>query len=294
MDELRARLDAFARAYDRRHLGSDPLGIVRRFDRPEDLELVGLLAAGLAYGRVASIRASLDSLLRILGPRPGAFVEAYRPATDARRFEGFRHRFTSGRDVALLLHLVAQARAARGPSLEALFLEGDADPSSPTLEAAMDRFGDALFRFDARPFLDGGRVPPRDGARRLLPVPRNGSACKRHCLFLRWMVRPDDGLDLGLWSRVPPSRLVVPLDTHMERIAAALGWTRRRSPGWRMALEVTAALRRLDPEDPTRYDFPLSRLGILGIVRARGGRIRAGDVAAILDAAGGETRCETP
>jgi uncharacterized protein (TIGR02757 family) len=242
---------------------------------------------------VESIRGSLERLLAILGPRPAAFLDSYSPRRDASRFDGFRHRFSSGRDIALLLHVVAQARSAAG-SLEAFFVEGDADPRAATLEAAMDRFGERLFGLDARPFHRDGRVPARSGARWLLPVPGNGSACKRHCLFLRWMVRPDDGVDCGLWRRVPRSRLVVPLDTHMERLGRALGWTRRRSPGWPMALEVTEALRRLDPDDPTRYDFPLSRLGILGLVHAREGRIRPRDIAAILEPGEGGSACRMP
>ena len=89
------------------------------------------------------------------------------------------------------------------------------------------------------------------------------------------MVRPEDGVDCGIWSRVSPSRLVLPLDTHLLRVARALGWTRRKSASWPMALEVTARLRALDPADPTRFDFALSRLGILGLLDAPGGRLTA-------------------
>jgi uncharacterized protein (TIGR02757 family) len=174
--------------------------------------------------------------------------------------------------VALLLHLVRQAKERAG-SLEAFFLDGDADPEAPTLGPALDSFGTRLFALDGRPFVSDGVVPRRDGARWLLPLPAAGSACKRSCLFLRWMVRPDDGIDCGIWRRVSPSRLVLPLDTHLLRVARALGWTRRKSVGWPMALEVTARLRALDADDPIRFDFALSRLGILGLLQARGGRL---------------------
>ena len=103
-----------------------------------------------------------------------------------------------------------------------------------------------------------------------------GSACKRSCLFLRWMVSPDDGVDCGVWTRVSRARLVLPLDTHLFRVVRALGWTRRKSSGWAMALEATARLRALDPDDPIRFDFALSRLGILGLIPAPGGRLPAG------------------
>jgi uncharacterized protein (TIGR02757 family) len=96
----------------------------------------------------------------------------------------------------------------------------------------------------------------------LLPRPADGSACKRPLLFLRWVARPDDGVDLGLWTALDPARLVVPLDTHVHRIGYWIGLTSRRTASWRTALEVTAALRALDPADPTRFDFALAHLGI--------------------------------
>lgn len=284
MAALRTRLEALASVYGPSYLGTDPLELVRRHERPEDREIAGLLAAALAYGRVASVRASVEEVFRRMGSSPRRFVEAFDPRRDAARFEGFRHRWTTGRDVALLLHLAAQA-VERSGSLERFFAAGDPDPRSPTIEAAMNAFGRALFSLDARPFHPDGRVPPRSGARWLLPLPEAGSTCKRHCLFLRWMARPDDGLDCGVWPSIRPARLLVPLDTHMIRAARALGWTRYRSACWAMVLEVTAALRELDREDPTRFDFALCRLGILGRLRPRDGRMAPGQVAAALEAA---------
>jgi uncharacterized protein (TIGR02757 family) len=277
---LKETLDDLCRVYDRRFLETDPVGIVRRYDDPGDREVVGLLAAGLAYGRVASIRQSLERLLAALGTAPARFVASFDPRRDARRLEGFRHRFTSGRDISLLFHLLRQAR--EGGGLEAMFLAADSDPSCATIEAALEGFGQALFAQHGGPFVRDGFVPRRDGARWLLPLPSGGSACKRSCLFLRWMVRPDDGVDCGVWTRVSPARLVLPLDTHLQRVVRSLGWTRRRTPSWRMALEATARLRDLDPADPVRFDFALSRLGILGHLRARGGRLSAREVRAAL------------
>jgi len=270
---LKDDLEALCRRFDRRFLDSDPVGIVRRFDDPADREIAGLIAAGLAYGRVASIRTSLDQILGRLGPSPSRFVAAFDPKRDARRFDGFVHRFTKGEDVALLLHLVRQAQQAAG-SLEAFFLEGDSDPSSSTLGPALDSFGARLFSLDARPFTRDGLVPRRHGARWLLPLPSAGSACKRSCLFLRWMVRPDDGVDCGVWTRVSPARLVLPLDTHLVKVVRALGWSRWKTVGWPMALAATERLRALDADDPVRFDFALSRLGILGMLEARRGAVQ--------------------
>lgn len=278
---LRARLENLDERYRRGFLDSDPVGIVRRYEAPADREIAGLLAAGLAYGRVRSIRQSVDRLLGLIGPAPSRFVDAFEPSRDARRFDGFVHRFTKGRDIALLLWLVRQAREEAG-GLEALFLREDPDPGAATIGPALEAFGRRLFSSDARPFHADGRVPARSGTRWLLPLPSGGSACKRSCLFLRWMVRPDDGVDLGLWRGVPASRLVLPLDVHLQRVARCLGWTRRRNADWTMAQDVTARLRELDPADPTRWDFALSRLGILGVVSPVNGRMRRRDLEAAL------------
>src|SRR4030095_10459082 len=100
---------------------------------------------------------------------------------------------------------------------------------------------------------------------RFFASPRDGSACKRLNLFLRWMVRDGDGLDLGLWKGVSPRQLVLPVVNHLGRRARALGLTARRAPGWAMAVEATRSLALLDPADPVKYDFSLSRLGILDL-----------------------------
>ena len=104
----------------------------------------------------------------------------------------------------------------------------------------------------------------------LFPRPERGSACKRHNLFLRWVVRGPDGVDLGLWSAVSPRDLVVPLDTHMARLGGALGLTGRKTPDWGMAEEITDSLRLVCPEDPVKFDYPLTRLGISGCALAPG------------------------
>jgi uncharacterized protein (TIGR02757 family) len=108
------------------------------------------------------------------------------------------------------------------------------------------------------------------------PRPSGGSACKRLNLFLRWMVRRD-GIDPGGWSAVTPAQLIVPLDVHVIRVGQCLGLTRYRSPGWRMAADITAALRLVDPVDPVKYDFALCHLGMLG--HCGFGRYRGGDAA---------------
>ena len=95
----------------------------------------------------------------------------------------------------------------------------------------------------------------------LLPNPAMGSACKRLNLYLIWMVRRED-VDFGEWYNVPVSGLIIPLDRHMYTIGTTLGLTNRKQPDLRAALEITSAFRQIEPDDPVKYDFALTRLGI--------------------------------
>lgn len=258
--ELRKILDGVLAARGRDFLGNDPLGCVRRYDSPADLEIAAFLGAALAYGRVAIIRNNLDDLFRRMPEGPAAFVRDFDPARDSARLQGFRHRFNSGGDVACLCFMLQRMIGEAG-SLEGYFRLGD-DPLQGDIGPGLSDFCRRALEIDVSA-VAGVRQLPRDSTvRYFLPSPAHGSACKRLCMFLRWVCRPDDGIDLGLWEGIAPSRLVVPLDTHVARIARLLGFTRRQTPGWKMALEVTEALRQLDRDDPLRYDFALSHLGI--------------------------------
>jgi uncharacterized protein (TIGR02757 family) len=134
-------------------------------------------------------------------------------------------------------------------------------PGHADIEAALDGFGGEARAVDLRPAY--GRQPRRPGVWYFFARPASGGACKRLNLFLRWMVRRD-GVDPGGWSTIAPRQLVVPLDTHTIRVGQCLRLTRRASPGWKMASEITAALRAFDPDDPVRYDFALCHLSMMG------------------------------
>ena len=120
-----------------------------------------------------------------------------------------------------------------------------------------------MLSLDVSPFYLAGTIPPNAGIRFFFPSPLKGSACKRLNLFLRWMVRRGDEIDFGIWTEVSPAKLIMPLDTHVARIARRIGLTKMKQANWRMAQEVTRRLRAFDPEDPVKYDFALCRLGIL-------------------------------
>jgi uncharacterized protein (TIGR02757 family) len=157
----------------------------------------------------------------------------------------------------------------RSGSIEAFFLECDVGDAAD-VGAALDSFSTRARALDIRRAY--GRVPRRPGVWYFFPKPSAGSACKRLNLFLRWMVRHDE-IDLGVWNRLDPSRLIVPLDTHVIRLGRCLRLTRYASPGWRMAADITASLRALDPVDPVRFDFSICHVGMMnacGFARKQG------------------------
>lgn len=258
-DELLGpRLESLYQTFDHVDSATDPVHIVRRYAAADDREIVGFCAAALAFGRVASVLQSIEALLDVMGPHPAAFVRGFQPVRDSERIEPLVHRWIRGRDLIALL-LILQAMLRRAGTIEAFFLEGD-DPSTPDIGPALESFSSRALGVDVREAY--GRMPKRPGVCYFFPRPSAGSACKRLNLFLRWMVRRD-AIDLGVWTRVLPSRLIVPLDTHVIRVGQCLRLTRYTSPGWRMAAEITASLRALEPDDPVRYDFSLCHVGMM-------------------------------
>jgi uncharacterized protein (TIGR02757 family) len=253
------RFEELYRAFDHTSSASDPVHIVRRFPVRADREVVGFCAAGLAFGRVSSVLQSIEALLQVMGPEPAAFVHHFDPARDGTRLAPLVHRWIRGRDLVALL-LILQRMLREAGSIEAFFRESD-DPSQPHIGAALDGFSTRALRTDLRAAY-GRRVPKALGVSYFFPRPSSGSACKRLNLFLRWMVRRD-AIDLGVWTTVSPSRLIVPLDTHVIRLGRCLRLTKYTSPGWKMAEEITASLRKLDPDDPVRYDFSLCHVGMM-------------------------------
>lgn len=254
LPELGPRLRALEEEWRGRRLDSDPLLFPHRYPRPEDREIAAFLASSLAFGRVASICASLERLLGALGERPAATLRER--GGEVAGLDGFVHRWVDSGSLRPFLRAVgATLREER--SLGALFAAGDVGGAD--FVAPLDRFFSVLReRTDVAP---GRRT---QGLRFLLPSPGDGSACKRAHLFLRWMVRTDD-VDLGLWrgGLFSPARLLLPMDTHVHRISRYLGLTARPTADLRAAREATGWLSRVDPLDPVRFDWALSRLGIL-------------------------------
>jgi uncharacterized protein (TIGR02757 family) len=256
-DILKPRFDALASSFGVEHLSPDPLEVVREFADPRDVEVVGFFGSGLAFGSALGAVTSVRSLLARLPGAPAASALAWEHRRDRARLAGWRHRWIGGDEASLALASLGRMLREHG-SVEAFFAAGDPGPAPD----GTDTIGAAISSFATRGL---ALAPPHRSRhlRYLFVAPSGGGAAKRMCLYLRWMCRRD-GLDPGIWTSVDPSRLVVPLDTHVARIARYTGLLRRRSADWKAALEVTAELRRMDPADPVRYDYSLCRLGVLG------------------------------
>ena len=241
-------LEKLYREYNRRELVSpDPIQYLWDYNDPLDREIVGLISSSLAYGRVAQILNSVSSVIERM-PRPSVFLKRATAKSLRHTFDGFKHRFTTGDDLALMLYGAKRAIERHG-SLQGHFLMGYNENDGTILPALES-------------FVKGLLIDEDTGMSYLLPLPSRGSACKRLNLFLRWMVREDD-VDPGGWSGVPASKLVVPLDTHMDNICRTLGITGRKQANMKTTIEITDFFREMNPEDPVKYDFALTRLGIL-------------------------------
>jgi len=257
-------LDRFQRGFDAlARLSADPVEFPRRYPDPGDAEVAGLLAACLAYGRADVFKGKVEWVLAAGGPSPAEFAARLARDPDPRVLAGFRYRFNTGEDVAALLAAAGWVRERHG-SLGARFaaLLDEAGSGESPMRTTLSRFAGELRAAPPALALLGTRGGK--GLRHLCPDPAAGGVAKRWNLYLRWMVRGPDGVDLGIWRGVPPSALVVPLDTHVARVARRLGLTRRNDLSWRTAEEVTAALRVADAEDPVRFDFALCHLGMSG------------------------------
>jgi uncharacterized protein (TIGR02757 family) len=241
----------YERYNHRRYIPPDPLEFVHLYEHPGDREVVGLIASALAYGRVAQIHRSVSSVLKCMGPSPHGFILEHSPRFFRECFRGFKHRFTTHEQLTALLEALRTILIAHG-SLEACFTRG-LKREDATILGALSRFAEEL------------RDAMGESDAMFIPSPAKGSACKRLHLFLRWMVRRDD-VDPGVWKAVSPGLLLVPVDVHMHRMGALLGLTRRRQADLQAVQEITEGFRCVVPEDPVRYDFALTRIGIHGKV----------------------------
>ena len=264
LTEWREWLDEAAERFERPDfLDDDPLGIPHRYSDPQDVAVAGFFAATLAWGNRKSILKSCHALLDRMDDAPADFV-ASAGDVELARFDDFVHRTFQGEDARRFVLCLRSLQADGG--LHGAFRHAfSTAPDTPGRPGVPDA-GHALNAFKTRFFRDH----PAGRTSKHVADPVKGSAAKRLCMYLRWMVRSDRrGVDLGLWTDIPRSALRLPLDVHTGNVARELGLLQRKASDWRAVEEVTDVLRKLDPEDPVRYDFALFGMGVTGALKVK-------------------------
>jgi uncharacterized protein (TIGR02757 family) len=265
VNHLKDVLEKFYQDFDfTERLKHDPIEFPHRYKEAADIETVGFIASGLAYGKVELFKSVLETIFQKMGRHPHDFLRDSTPALREKLFSGIKYRFNETADLLGLFQILQQI-ILKYDSPGNLFLKYYSN-KDPDIAAALAGFVDAALQTDLSAVY-GKNIRPK-GLLQLFPSPAKGSACKRANLFLRWMVRKHD-IDFGIWESIPASKLVIPLDTHIAKISLCLGLTKRTSTGWKTAAEITDSLRRLDPEDPLKYDFALCHHGISGACKGR-------------------------
>jgi len=246
LTDLKEKLDAIYGRYNRReYVDPDPLFFLYDYPEIRDREIVGFVAASLAYGRVAMIMKIVRQVLEQMGPSPFDYLNNTGDESIDAGFMGFKYRFATGFHLANLLKGIKGVIAEFG-SLENCFSCSRGKMDDTVLTGLCNLY---------QSLTQAGDIG------HLLADPQKSSACKRSHLFLRWMVRKDD-VDPGGWDSVSPCKLLIPLDTHMHRIGKMLRFTSRKSPDKTCAIEITAGFREILNHDPVKYDFSLTRFGI--------------------------------
>jgi uncharacterized protein (TIGR02757 family) len=227
---------------------NDPISIPHQYKLKQDIEIAGLFAALLAWGQRVTIIRKCNELMSAMGNQPYQFIVNH-SAKDLKALRGFKHRTFNETD---LLYFVEALRSIykEHKSMEALFI---VPASDATIEQGLISFHNRFFSLQDFPHR----------TKKHLPTPERKSTCKRINMYLRWMVRSDNkGVDFGLWKKISPSQLICPLDLHVDRVGRQLKLIKRKQTDWQTALELTQNLRKLDPNDPVKYDFALFGLGI--------------------------------
>jgi uncharacterized protein (TIGR02757 family) len=231
---------------------NDPISIPHRFSRPQDIEIMGLWAAVLAWGQRKTIIAKCNDLIERMDGTPYDFVKNHTDS-DLKRFLSFKHRTFNATDTLYFLHFFRHYYTQHD-SLE--------DAFAAPLTADSQHIGEGLAHFHAL-FFSLEDFPER--TRKHIATPVRKSSCKRLNMFLRWMVRRDEcGVDFGIWTKIKPAQLICPCDVHVDRVARKLDLIQRPTTDWQTALELTQGLRLLDAQDPVKYDFALFGLGVEG------------------------------
>lgn len=249
--DLKKQLDYHYRYFDFSKISPDPLEFPHRYKNWYDIEISAFISSLFAYGNIQQIMKTLEKVHRIMGKSPADFVLKYDMKKDAKKFDDIYHRFYSAEDVKNLFRILHTVYMNYG-SLKYLFLLYHF-PAEEYLKSSVSAFSRNLFHLAGEANSTGMKF--------MFPDPQKGSACKRMNLFLRWMIRKDE-LDFGLWEEISPSKLVIPVDTHVAQICRMIKLTRNKNVSWKMAEEITKQLKKFDPSDPVKYDFAICHIGM--------------------------------
>jgi uncharacterized protein (TIGR02757 family) len=253
--DIKAFLDECVEQYNcPAFIETDPINIPHRFSRLQDIEIMGFWTAVLAWGQRKTIINSATRLCELMEGAPHDFIINH-TESDREKFLSFKHRTFQATDTLYFLEFFQQYYRNHS-SLEDAFipLPSSLYPLPNTIEPALLAFHEYFFSLPD--------APAR--TRKHIPTPARKSTCKRLNMFLRWMVRQDEkGVDFGVWKKIKPAQLLIPLDVHVDRVARQYGLLQREKSDWQAVLELTETLRQFDAEDPVKYDFALFGLGVL-------------------------------
>lgn len=254
--DLKRKLEYHYKYFDRTKISPDPLEFLHIYKNYYDIEIAGIISSTFAYGNVKQINRSLTEIHSIIDHKPYEFVLNYNFSTDKKLFKNVVHRFYNSEDIAKFFYALNRIYVTYN-SLKYFFLLYYFHEEK-NLKTSISFFSKNILKIiDLKGDISAG-------IKFMFPDPFKGSACKRMNLFLRWMIRKDE-LDLGLWNEIPPSKLVIPVDTHVARICRSLGLTKRKNISWQMAEEITNNLKKYDPIDPVKYDFAICHIGMRGM-----------------------------
>jgi uncharacterized protein (TIGR02757 family) len=242
--------EAFLRYHNADFIKDDPLQIPHQFTQLQDIEIMALFSSILAWGQRKTIINNCKKLVKLFDNQPYNFILNHADK-DLKRFEDFKHRTFNATDLLYFIEFLKQ-HYQQHESLENAFTR--------SLSATDTNVEPALIGFHNY-FTSLEYFPVR--TRKHIASPKRNSACKRLNMFLRWMVRKDEkNIDFGLWKGIKPSQLLCPLDIHVERQARTLKLITRKQSDFKTVLELTDNLKKLDPNDPVKYDFALFGMGI--------------------------------
>lgn len=228
----------------------DPISVPHRFTQKQDIEIAAFFASVFAWGNRTTIINKTNELMGLMDHAPYAFC-LHHGTDELRRLMAFKHRTFNTTDLLYFIHFLHH-HYTRHQSLETAFSQW-MRREDENIEKALAGFHDYFFSLEDAPHR----------TKKHIATPARGSTCKRLCMFLRWMVRSDtNGVDFGIWQTISPAQLICPIDLHVARVARQFHLITRKQTDWQTALELTEELKKMDNDDPAKYDFALFSLGI--------------------------------